>query len=252
VSGDRLGLLHDVADAVAGVLRDVVDWGPSGRRTGQYAADLLADAAALDVLRRAGVGVLSEESGLERPEHREVVVIDPLDGSTNASRGIPWFATSLCLVDRDGPAVALVADQASGRRWWAERGGGAWRDGARLAPSGCADPGAAIVGLNGPPSAGLGYAQVRVFGALALDLCLVASGSLDGYVDGVAEAHGVWDLAAGALICSEAGAHVVDAWERDLFPLRHDARRTPVAAATPQLLASMVAARRAAGPAPTP
>ncbi len=43
-----------------------------------------------------------------------MVVIDPLDGSTNASRGVPWFATALCLVDDDGPAVALVANQAIG------------------------------------------------------------------------------------------------------------------------------------------
>jgi fructose-1,6-bisphosphatase/inositol monophosphatase family enzyme len=101
------------------------------------------------------------------------------------------------------------------------------------------------VGLNGLPPAHLGYAQSRVFGAVALDLCQVAAGVLDGYVDCIVDAHGVWDFAGGALICAEAGAAVVDLWDRDLFTLTHDSRRTPVAAATPELLATLVEARRA-------
>jgi myo-inositol-1(or 4)-monophosphatase len=244
--GDRLGLLHEVADAVTAVLRRVENWGESGLRTGQYLADLDADDAALGVLRRAGVGVLSEESGLEGGDRAEVVVLDPLDGSTNASRGVPWFATALCLVDRDGPATALVVDQASGVRWWAERGSGAFRDGDRIGPSGCADASRAIIGVSGRPVDGLPYAQFRALGAAALDLCLVASGTLDGFVDCVADAHGVWDYLASTLICREAGAAVVDALGRDLVVLDHAARRTPVAAATPALLDTLVAARRAA------
>lgn len=244
---DRMDLLADVADAVAAVLRTVDDRGPSGRREGQYALDVHADDAALAVLRRAGVGVLSEESGLERGDADEVVVIDPVDGSTNASRGIPWFATSLCLVDRDGPAAALVVNLASGVRFWAERGGGAWCDGTRLAPSTATRPADAIVALNGIPSRPFGTAQVRMLGAAALDLCAVAAGVLDGYVDCVSDAHGVWDYAGGALVCAEAGAAVVDAWGRDLFELHHGTRRTPVAAATPELLDALVASRRGLG-----
>src|SRR4051812_10594571 len=123
---DRLGLLHEVADAVAAALRSVTDWGPSGGRVGQYALDVATDEAALTVLRRAGVGVLSEESGYAPDGRAEIVVMDPIDGSTNASRGIPWYATSLCLVDGDGPSVALVVNQATGMRYSAERGSGAW------------------------------------------------------------------------------------------------------------------------------
>ena len=72
-------------------MRTVTDFGPSGQRIGQYALDLTADAAALQVLNRIGVGVLSEESGYNPGTSGEVVVIDPIDGSTNASRGIQWF-----------------------------------------------------------------------------------------------------------------------------------------------------------------
>jgi fructose-1,6-bisphosphatase/inositol monophosphatase family enzyme len=172
-----------------------------------------------------------------------VVVIDPIDGSTNASRGLPWYATAMCVVDGDGPSVALVVNQASGDRFWATRGGGAFRNGAPISPSGCADVRESIVGLNGLPPHPLGYRQSRVFGAVALDLCMVACGVLDGYVDCVDGAHGAWDYLASVLILREAGAYVHDLHGRDLVVLDHDARRTPIAAATTELLASLTAAR---------
>ncbi len=239
-----MGLLVETADAVARALEGVSDFGLSGLRRGQYLLDLHADEAALTVLRSAGVGVLSEESGLERPDADEIVIIDPVDGSTNASRGIPWYATSLCLVDAGGPAAALVVNLASGVRYWAERGGGAFRDGEPIRASGLTVLGEAIVGMNGIPPRHLGYAQSRVLGAVALDLCQVAAGVLDGYIDCIEEAHGAWDHAGGSLICREAGAVVTDAWDRDLFVVDHTARRTPVAAATPELHASLLKARR--------
>ncbi len=243
----RLSLLHEVADAVAGAFADVRDFGLSGHRDGQYALDVVANDAALPLLRAAGLGVLSEESEFEPGTTGEVVVIDPIDGSTNASRGLPWFATAMCVVDSEGPAVSLVVNQASGDRFWATRGGGAFRNGERIAPSGCTDVRESIIGLNGLPPRPLGYAQSRVYGAVALDLCMVACGVLDGYVDCVDTdegAHGVWDYLASLLICREAGVSVVDLRGRDLVHLAHDERRTPVAAATPQLLESLLQSRR--------
>lgn len=234
-----LQLLHDTATAVADSLGDVVDWGLAGTRPGQHKSDLVADAAALAVLEGAPVGVLSEESALRHADRDVVVVVDPLDGSTNAHRGIPWYATSLCAVDRDGPRVALVADVVHGHRYTACRGGGAHRDGIALRPSACTSLGAALVGLSGLPPRHLGWHQFRTLGAVALDLCAVASGTLDGFVDCSRDAHGVWDYVAGALICEEAGASVADAGGRDLTVLRHDARRTPVAGATRELLAEL-------------
>ena len=241
---DRLSLLHEVADAVAVAFAEVRDFGPSGHRDGQYTLDVVANDAALAVLRRAGLGVLSEESEFEPGRTGEVVVIDPIDGSTNASRGVRYFATAMCLVDADGPSVALVANQATGERYWALRGGGAWCDGVRIGPTDCTDVADAIVGLNGLPPHPLGYRQSRVLGAVALDLCHVAAGVFDGYVDCVVEAHGAWDYLASVMICREAGAHVVDLHDRDLLVLEPSARRTPIAAATPELLAQLLASRR--------
>jgi fructose-1,6-bisphosphatase/inositol monophosphatase family enzyme len=243
MNSDRLSLLHEAGDAVAAAFATVRDFGPSGQREGQYALDVVADDAALAVLRRAGVGVLSEESGFEPGRTGEVVVIDPIDGSTNASRGLPWFATAMCLVDADGPSVSLVVNQSSGERFWATRGGGAFRNGVAIHPSGCTDVGVSIVALNGLPPHPLGYRQSRVFGAVALDLCMVACGVFDGYVDCVADAHGSWDYLASMHICREAGAVVHDLHDRDLVVLEHDGRRTPIAGATPELFTALRDAR---------
>jgi fructose-1,6-bisphosphatase/inositol monophosphatase family enzyme len=245
--GQLVELLHETALAVCQALERLDDWGLSGARAGQHRSDLAADAAALEVLVAADVGVLSEESGLHAPDRDVMVVVDPLDGSTNADRGIPWFATSLCAVDRDGPRVALVVDLPHGRTFTAIRGGGASVDGVPLEPTRCTSVAAAVVGVSGLPPEPLGWSQFRALGAIALDLCAVAEGTLDGYVDAsTPSAHGAWDYLGGALVCAEAGARVADALGRDLTVLDPTARRTPVAAATPELLDALVAARRRA------
>jgi len=244
---DLLAVLHAASDAVRRALDDLDDWGLAGTRSGQYRSDLAADEACLAVLDDAGLGWLSEESGVEHHDRGVTVIVDPVDGSTNADRGIPWFATSLCAVDADGPRVALVVNQASGRRWEAVRSGGARVDGRPCRPSGATELRRSIVGLSGYPNRYLGWKQYRALGAAALDLCAVADGVLDGYLDCSPSAHGAWDYAAGLLVCREAGVEVVDAFDRELLTpgaLHHADRRTPVAGATPALTAELVEARR--------
>jgi fructose-1,6-bisphosphatase/inositol monophosphatase family enzyme len=239
-----LEVLHVAATAVRTAVDGLGDWGEAGTRDGQYRSDLAADAAALAVIARAGFGVLSEESGLHRGDQDLVIVLDPVDGSTNASRSLPWYATSLCAVDADGARVALVVDQASGARFEAVRGGGARVDGRALVPSACREVSEALLGLSGYPPRWFGWKQFRSYGAVALDLCAVAGGRFDGYVDCSPSAHGAWDYLGGLLICREAGASVTDAWDRELVTTEHAERRTPIGAATPELLAQLVAARR--------
>jgi len=240
-----LDVLRAAAVAIADALRDLDDWGLAGTRDHQYRSDLVADDAVALVLDRVGFGVLSEESGLRRGDAEVVVVVDPVDGSTNASRGIPWYATSLCAVDERGPSAAVVTNLATGEHYEALRGQGAWRDGKPISPSGRTELAEAMVGLSGYPGAHLGWRQYRALGAAALDLCAVACGRIDGYVDCSRDAHGVWDYAGGLLVCQEAGALVTDVDGRELMILEHGARRTPVAAATPALLDALLARRRA-------
>jgi len=241
-----LSALHDSVDVVVAALAEHEDWGPSGRRGGQYASDLVADQAVHDLLDPRGYGVLSEESGLRDPdlEGMPVVVVDPLDGSTNASRGLPWFATSLCAVDGNGPLAAVVVDLISGTRYDAVRGWGARRDGEPIRRTDAPALSEAIVGLSGLPPRHLGWGQFRAMGAAALDLCAVADGRLDGYVDCSVDAHGVWDYLGALLVCAGAGVEVVDAHGRDLCVLDPDARRTPVAGAGPVLAEALLEARR--------
>jgi myo-inositol-1(or 4)-monophosphatase len=227
-----LAVLADAAAAIADALERTEDWGEAGTRPGQHHSDIAADAAAIGVLDGAGLGVLSEESGRHAPDREITVVLDPLDGSTNASRRIGWWATSLCAVDRTGPLAALVVDLRHGTRYTAIRGAGAQRDDEAIRTSGCADLGQAIVALNGVPAIHAGWAQFRCFGAAALDLCAVADGSLDGYADCTIDELGPWDYLGALLVCREAGATVFDAAGRDLVSLEHAARRIPVAGAT--------------------
>jgi myo-inositol-1(or 4)-monophosphatase len=246
LSDDALvDLLSRAAGAIRTALDGLDDWGPAGTRAGQYLSDLAADAAAVSVLSSAGVGVLSEESGGHGLDRDVVVVVDPLDGSTNASRGLPWFAVSLCAVDGDGPRASLVVDLPRRRTYTAVRGSGAWVDGGRvLRPSGVDDLADALVAISGFPARPLGWRQFRTLGAAALDLCAVAEGTLDAFVDCSPSAHGAWDYLGGALVCLEAGALVGDALGRDLVTLDPGARRTPVAAATPALFDQVMDARR--------
>jgi len=243
-----LDVLRETAAAVRAALDVLEDWGLAGTRPGQYRSDLAADEAAIAVLDQAGLGILSEETGLHNPDRDIVVALDPVDGSTNASRRLPWYASSLCAVDRDGALAAFVVNQATGEWFEAVRGRGARTNGdVVIATSSTETLGAAVVGLSGWPPRHGGWKQMRALGAAALDLCAVAAGRLDAYIDFSRNAHGPWDYLAGMLICQEAGASVVDAFGRDLVRLEHDCRRTPVAAATPSLLDEIVGVRTSEG-----
>ena len=237
-----LDALYITAQAVRDALDDVDDWGLSGLRPTQYSLDVAADAAALSVLHAAGFSVMSEESGLTGGGD-VIVVLDPVDGSTNCSRGIPWFATSMCAVDGDGPVAAVVVNQATGERFDAVRGRGARRDGLSISCSGVTDVSDAMIGLNGFPPAASVWRQSRILGAIALDLCAVASGRLDGYIDCCVDAHGSWDYLAGMLICHEAGAVVSDAFGRDLVTVAHADRRTPIAGSSQAVHDALLAHR---------
>ncbi|MEZ5244553.1 MAG: inositol monophosphatase [Acidimicrobiales bacterium] len=247
-----LEVLHRAADRVVAALAVGVDWGPSGLRSGQYASDLVADAAVLEVLGQAGIRVLSEESGLGAGHGDDlgawpVAVVDPLDGSTNASIGLPWFATSLCVVDAAGPLVAVVHDHASGDRFEAVRGGGARRNGQALARRPGIAMADAIVAVNGVPPTDAGWAQFRCMGATALDLCAVADGRFAAYVD-FDGGLGVWDYLGALLICAEVGVEMVDAEGRELVVVDHLARRSPIAAPS-ALLGALATLRTGEAPA---
>ncbi len=244
VTDDELvAVLDEAVAAVRDALDALAEWGPAGTRPGQYHTDLVADAAAVAVLEAAGLGVVSEESGLHHPERGLQAVLDPVDGSTNAAHGLPWYATSLCVLDDHGARAAVVVNQATGECFRAVRGAGATLDGFAIRPSSCERLSRAVVGLSGWPRHHLGWAQMRAYGAAALDLCSVACGRLDAYVD-CGGGHAPWDYLGGMLVCHEAGAVVADVAGGDLVTAGMADRRIVAGAATPVLLRELIAARR--------
>jgi myo-inositol-1(or 4)-monophosphatase len=233
---ELLSVFDDAAKAVITALEPLTGAARRARteRPGQYALDLVADAAVLPILHETGVAVVSEESGRSgRDDAAITVVLDPVDGSTNCSRDIPYWSISLCAVDAGGPLCALVTNQATGVRTTAVRGAGAWRDGEGVTPSAVKRVEDAVVCCAGTPQRRLPWKQFRSLGSAALELCDVASGALDAYLTSW---QAPWDYLGGVLVCREAGAVVVDAHGGELVVTETDARRQLLAAATPELL----------------
>jgi fructose-1,6-bisphosphatase/inositol monophosphatase family enzyme len=133
----------------------------------------------------------------------------------------------------------LHANLATGTRYNAVRGRGAWRDGVAIRPSSCTDVGDAIIGLSGYPPRSYGWRQYRALGASALDLCAVADGTFDAFVDCSRDAHGPWDYLGAELVLREAGGVMTDLYERELTVVDWAARRTPIAAGTSALHAAL-------------
>lgn len=252
VDGERLWLLFDeVAAAVRDAVLDAdLDPEEAGERAGQYRLDLVADAVVVDMLTGADVGVLSEESGRHFPERELCVVVDPVDGSTNAGRGLPHWATSLCAVDADGLVASTVVDHSLDVTWRAARGGFAWRAdrGGDFRRIGAFDPPGqvlledAVVAVNGRSPAWPAARQFRAYGCLAVELCHVADGSLDGYANLDGDCHGPWDYLGGLLVLRESGMVAADRVGRELVTVEHSVRRDLVAACDRSLLAAMMSA----------
>jgi myo-inositol-1(or 4)-monophosphatase len=165
-----------------------------------------------------GVPVLGEEEGGADPADGLCWVVDPIDGTVNYLYGYPNYAVSVA-AQLDGISVAgVVHDPCRDLTWAASRGGGARLDGRPLRVSGATTVGLSLVATGFAYAADRRAAQaamwaamlprvrdIRRAGASSLDLCAVASGWVDAYVE-----HGLhrWDWAAGALIAQEAGAVV--------------------------------------------
>ena len=247
-----LGFCRSVADDVRGAVgrlptRDdrepVVGRGEGGDDTTVIDRDAEAAVVArLEALHATGIDFLlvSEEVGERRfgDGGPWVVVVDPIDGSLNAKRCLPFFCMSIAFAD--GPSVddvrfGYVRDFGTGEEWVAERGAGAVVDGRPLGgvrPKdrlGIVDFEATPAGLVAAAAARLDgqVGRIRMLGALALALCQLA----DGRVDGVAtlKPSRSVDLAAAALIVREAGA-AVSLWDAPSLPLDLETRTRAVAA----------------------
>jgi myo-inositol-1(or 4)-monophosphatase len=232
-----LSPLLECAHEIGAAVRAGGHEGFSGVRSSQYHLDIAADEVALRVLHGAGFQVVSEESGVSG-SGEYTVVVDPIDGSTNCDHGVPFFSTSLAVLYGDELVAALVMNQATETLYEAEKGSGAYRDGAAISPSAQRDFTKAIVSFSGLPQRHLGWAQYRSLGAASLEICLVADGSLDVFSVANTSRLNPWDYLGGLLIAREANAFALDLDEEELVTIERVHRR-PVVAATAELASFM-------------
>jgi myo-inositol-1(or 4)-monophosphatase len=177
------------------------------------AVDRAAEDAIVARFRDTGATIVSEEVGtLEGGETR--LVIDPIDGSLNAKRGIPFFSLSIAVARgarMDDVELGFVHDFGSGEEWVARRGEGAWLGGVPLGGERPKDEieilsfeatRTSLVAGDAPKVADLAY-RLRIMGSLALSLCHLAAGRVDG-VCSLKPARAV-DIAAAQLLVRELG-----------------------------------------------
>lgn len=238
VSHDLFPLLRECAHEIGEAVLAHRGRGYSGLRATQYHLDVVADEVALRVLGGAGLSVVSEESG-KSGSGPYTVVVDPIDGSTNCDRGIPFYATSLAVLWQNELVAGLVVNQATGAIYEAERGAGARRDGAPIAPSGRTTIDSSIISFSGLAKQHLGWAQSRSLGAASLEICLVADGSLDAFAVAQHSSLHPWDYLAGLLLIREAGAVAVD-YHGDELVTSEMVPRHPLFAATTELSDALI------------
>ena len=257
---DWLSVCREAVGDVHGVLRElptreerevVVGEGEGGDET--TAVDAEAEKVILERLRAIeGATIVSEEVGELRGDGNLRIVVDPIDGSLNAKRGIPFFSLSIAIAEgetMDDVVFGFVHDFGTGEEWTAERDAGARLNGGDLGPtmpreeieilsfeatltSSVAEKAAAMVGLA--------Y-RLRIMGSLALSLCHLAAGRVDA-VCSLKGARAV-DIAAAQLLVRERGL-AIELPEAPPFgeaPLDTEGRSRVVAAATPAVAAELFA-----------
>lgn len=197
-----------------------------GRHDYQTEWDVQTEAAIIEALQRAfpGCGFIGEEQVGNRDAQSDcpTFVIDPIDGTTNFAWGIPHFAVVITRLEKGEVVAGITFDPMMGEMFAAEKGKGAWLNGARLNAIGIEDPEHTVIGAGLPirgqvrsvPEdvyhAALRRAMdassgVRRLGSAALSIAYVAAGRFDGFFEDMLSLH---DYGASVLILREAGGIV--------------------------------------------
>jgi myo-inositol-1(or 4)-monophosphatase len=185
--------------------------------------DVASERAIREVIlaRHPGHRILGEEGGASAGGEEWRWVVDPLDGTTNFIRGIPFFAVSVGLERHGVPVAGVIVDPVRDVEWWGARGEGAFVNGTPLRVSARSSAAESLV-LTGIPfrtldrlelylpglqRVALATAGVRRMGSAALDLASIAGGHAEAFWE---YGLGRWDLCAGVVLIEEAGGRVTD------------------------------------------
>ena len=223
------------------------------KKTRDLVTDADIQAQALIAKRLLGLypefGWIGEEDGRRvTPDPQQPTwLVDPIDGTANYAHRLPGYAVSIALVLGGKTQVAVVHDPVSQETFSAMQGFPATKNGMAISVSGCQRMENALIASSFPPGVSRDSPDVQQFlevlsasqsvrrlGSAALNLCHVACGRFDAYWTASVQS---WDIAAGALICQQAGAVVTGAtggcfsvWDADL-----------AVAASPELHAELLA-----------
>jgi len=198
-----------------------VGMGASGSATSKI--DKYAEDAVLDLVEKEEVelNVLSEEVGFVDRGFKKTLVLDPIDGTLNCTRGIPFFSVSMavCTKTMKDADFALVKNLYTGDTYSARRGGGAELNDKRIGISKYSRDDAVFLMFDGVDAAPestdvkLLASRVRTLGCASLEMCLVAQGSVQAHYMNCTNFKRmirVVDIAASCLILREAGGEIVD------------------------------------------
>jgi myo-inositol-1(or 4)-monophosphatase len=225
------GAARDAVQAYASTAERGVETGRGEGGDTAYVIDRAAEDAIFEEIERLGVPLMavSEERGeLDIGGGGEVrVVVDPVDGSLNAKRGLPFACVSIAIASgsRMGdvelgwvaeldPRISVGDEPRPGRDWWAVKGEGAFRDGESLPTLqpgplevlGLETARPELVAAAAPAIESVGARRIRALGSVAMTLCLVAAGQLDAMLS-LRPIRSV-DAAAAQLLVKEAGGAV--------------------------------------------
>ena len=238
LDGEQIEIVLDRCEEIAYKIRSAVNTvpfevrraraiDPTGANTNQYEIDVIADTILFQSCEGFKGVVISEERAIDREALKENplwLVVDPIDGSSNASKGLNYWSFSAALVYNSVVIGAVVVDQTTGNVYRASGlGGVTYRDVKSGITSNLMDlsltnqnPGSisdnfsnSLVYFNthgGPP---MSFRHLRSLGSSALGICDVARGALDLYVDDKDVLLNPWDMLAGEYIANMAGATVI-------------------------------------------
>ena len=186
----------------------------TGSKTLVTETDIAAETAILEVLKsETDYRILSEESGISGSGEGPVWIVDPLDGTSNFSRSLPFFAVSIALVHNNEILAGVIVDPIHDNEYFAVKGKGAYCNSQPLVMNAQIDTTPVLIINHGAyPDDKFKFGELsrllsskynlRKLGTTALELCFVATGFFDGFICAGDE---IWDYAAGALIATEAG-----------------------------------------------
>ncbi len=164
--------------------------------------------------------ILSEEIGkIENSDKDNLWIIDPIDGTTNFLHGIPHFAISIALMNKNEIISGLIYDPIKNEMFYAEKDNGAYLNNRRIRVSNKKKINECLFATGGQIEIE-SKLNVRKSGSAALDLAYVASGRFDGYFQNKLN---IWDIGAGLILVLEAGGKINDIDKKSINILRVNA-----------------------------